>query len=605
MARLPLAAEVRIVREALSLLQARERRQLTLLIPPVLVVAVLEVAGVASLAPFIALLSDPTSVQRHRALRWVYTTFGFTSTENLFFAVGLGIFVLLVLSNGSAAATMWALLRFSYLRNASLSTRMLRGYLQRPYPFFLERNTTDLVKKSLIEVHQVAIDVIGQAMTLMARFVAIAFLAVGLFVIDPLLAIGGILVFGGAYGSLFFYSRRSSARAGKERMLADGSRYRIAAEALGGVKEIKLYHLEESVVSRFGVAATIASNSASKNIILAQVPRYALETVAFGGVLLIVLYLLKSGGHLAGALPVIGMYAFASVRLLPAMQAVFSSLNSLRYYSSSVTALKVEADGAFLDQLPEGLGREPVAFTDRVELDAIGFSYAASPKPVLNDISLMLRRGEWSAFVGPTGSGKSTLVDILLGLLEPTTGCVRIDGVKLDATRQLSWQAHTAYVPQQIFLVDDTVEANICFGVETAQIDRPRLERAARIAQIDDFIRQEMASGYQTVVGDRGIRLSGGQRQRIGIARALYRRPDLLVLDEATSALDGATEALFFAQLKKELAQCTVVSITHRVSTTESFERVYRLENGAINGVSETANAGPPSPRAITADLKV
>jgi ABC-type bacteriocin/lantibiotic exporter with double-glycine peptidase domain len=244
--------------------------------------------------------------------------------------------------------------------------------------------------------------------------------------------------------------------------------------------------------------------------------------------------------------------------------------------------LRKEVDGAAL--ATDDKTTLPTPFERRIELDDVSFSYATSARPVLERVSCAVARGEWIAFVGPTGSGKSTLVDILLGLLQPTSGRVTIDGAELTPERHRAWQAQTAYVPQQIFLVDDTVEANICFGVPADEVDKARMERAARVAQIHDFVVNEMPAGYQTVVGDRGIRVSGGQRQRIGIARALYRDPVLLVLDEATSALDGGTEAIFFEALRKAHEKCTVVSITHRVTTTRNFDRVHRLESGLLVG---------------------
>jgi ABC-type multidrug transport system fused ATPase/permease subunit len=585
MRRWPFSAELRIIRQALELMLPEERRQILLLVPPIVLVALLEVAGVASLAPFIALLAQPSMISKHRSLLWVYTTFSFTSPENLFFFVGVAILLLLLVSNTAAAGTNWAMLRFAWMENASMSTRMLRGYLLRDYPFFLERNSTDLLRKALHEVREAVIDVIGQTMTLIARLVAICFIGATLLLIDPFLACTAVPVFGGTYGLIFFASRRYASRAGTARMAAEARRYKIAGEALSGAKEIKLYRLEEVVAERFKEASIEASMNASNYFILAQIPRYALETVAFGGVLVIVLYLLKSGRHLEGVLPVIGLYAFASVRLLPALQGIFASLNSLRFNAGAVIALRQEVEDGRLTESTDKPGLE-APFESEIEFNDVSFSYVTSMRPVLEKVSFVVARGEWIGFVGPTGSGKSTLVDIMLGLLAPTVGRVTIDGLTLESDRHRAWQAQTAYVPQQIFLVDDTVEANICFGVATDQIDKTRMERAARVSQIHEFVTNEMPAGYKTVVGDRGIRLSGGQRQRIGIARALYRNPVLLVLDEATSALDSGTEGIFFEALRAEFAQCTVVSITHRLTTTRSFDRVYRLESGVLVGAS-------------------
>lgn len=583
MARWPLSGEYRAVRQTIELLTPRERRQLTLLLPPVLLVAVFEMAGVASLAPFLALLTEPDRWQRHRVLRFVYYTFQFGSVHSLFFATGVAILLLLTLGNTLSAVTTWALLRFSWARNASLSTRLLANYLNQPYPYFLEHNTAELMRKALMDAHAVAVHVIWQMVSLGSRLIVILFVTGALVFIDPALALGTMVLFGGVYGVLFLSSRRWSARAGRQRMERENDRFRISMEALSGAKEVKFYRLEATVVSHFRKASQQASINAANQMVLAALPRYALETVAFGGVLAMVLYLLRTNRRLEGTLPILGLYAFASVRLLPALQNVFGAINSLGFHSSVVEVLRGEFAGAVVEPPKEG-PVAPLSFEQAVRLDDVSFSYKTSARPVLDHVSVTLSKGEWVVFIGPTGSGKSTLADIVLGLLEPSSGTVSVDGAPLTEERARAWRALAAYVPQQIFLVDDTVEANICFGIPRAQIDRQRLERAARLAQIHDFITKELPAGYETVVGDRGIRLSGGQRQRVGIARALYRDPRFLVLDEATSALDGATEAAFFGALRTELSGCTVVSITHRMSTARSFDRAYCLENGVITG---------------------
>lgn len=579
----PLRAELQVIRQALELLSRRERRQLALLLPPMLLVALFEMAGVASLAPFIALLSEPERYQKHRILRFLYTTFAFSSLESLFFAAGAGILLLLTVGNSLSALTTWALLRFSWARNASLSTRLLSNYLHQPYPFFLERNTADLMRKSLSDAQSVAMNVIWQTASLVSRLAVIVFITATLVFIDPMLACGTVILFGGVYGLLFLSSRRWSARAGRQRMEKENERFRISMEALSGAKEVKFYRLEDIIVSRFRKASQRASVNAANQMVLGALPRYALETVAFGGVLVMVLYLLETHRHLERTLPILGLYAFASVRLLPALQAVFGAVSSLGFNSSVVGVLRGEFDGTVVEGVAEG-PVDPLSFEKDIRVEAVSFSYKTSARPVLDHVSVTLERGEWVVFIGPTGSGKSTLADVVLGLLEPTSGTVSVDGIPLTQDRARAWRMQAAYVPQQIFLIDDTVEANICFGIPPEQVDPERLERAARLAQIHEFITTGLPHGYQTLVGDRGVRLSGGQRQRVGIARALYREPKVLMLDEATSALDGATEAAFFAALRAELHGCTVVSITHRMSTAKSFDRAYCLENGVITG---------------------
>ncbi len=583
MARWPLQNEITMIRQAVRIIQPHERRQLLLLVPAALGVAVLELAALASISPFIALVADPQRFRGHRAFRWAQEALGFTSTESTFLFMGLSILVLLVVSNAAGAVNTWVMLRFAWMRDASLSLRLLRSYLYRPYPFFFERNVTDLLRKSLLDVHYIAADVMWHLMSLVSRSFVIVLIVGALFVLQPMLACGAVAVFGGVYGSLFMFSRLWSTRSGRLHMIANAQRFVIANDALQGAKEVKLYRLEEPVLARFNQASVRASRAASNQILLAMLPRYALEAVAFGAMLVMMLYLLKTKHTFQGALPLLGVYMFAAMRLLPALQAVFAALSTTRYHSHVVDQVEKEFEG----QEPQVVRNGPAAkmsFEDELRLEDIGFSYAGSSRPVLSHVSLCIKRGEWVSFVGPTGSGKSTLVDLMLGLLEPTSGTISIDGVPLTRDRHRAWQAQAGYVPQQIFLVDDTVAANICFGIAPEAVDRERMEKAARIAQVHDFVTNELEHGYATIVGDRGIRLSGGQRQRIGIARALYRAPQFLVLDEATSALDSATEHAFFEAMRAELGDCTFISITHRLATTRNFHRAYRLEGGAITG---------------------
>lgn len=570
--------ERRVFQETLALLTPGERRRLALLIPPIVLVGLFEVAGVASLAPFLALLAQPERFMKHRILRWTYTTLEFTSLNGLFFFVGVCVLVLLTVGNALSALTTWGLLRFAWGRTTSLSGRLLRNYLYRPYPFFLERSTADLVNKALQGAHDVAVHVIWQMASLCSRLVVVLFVTATLVILDPVLALGAVVMFGGIYGSLYFASRRWAVRAGKERAAAEAERLRISMEALNGAKEIKLYRLEEPVLEAFRRASLQSSRNATNQVVIIGLPRYAFETVAFGGVLVMVLYLLGTNRSLEGTLPLLGLYAFATVRLLPALQAVFSAFNSLGFYSAAVGTLRKElAEGSTPESRDEA---KPCPFERELRAHDVSFAYEGSPRPVLAGISLAIERGAWIVLIGPTGSGKSTLVDLFLGLLTPTAGSITVDGTPLTEHHVRAWQARAGYVPQQIFIVDDTIEANICFGVPKEQRDPARLERAARLAQIHEFVTHELPKGYETVVGDRGIRLSGGQRQRVGIARALYRAPSFLVLDEATSALDGETEAAFFAALRKDLVGCTVLSITHRHTTARSFDRAYRLEGG-------------------------
>jgi ABC-type multidrug transport system fused ATPase/permease subunit len=564
-----------------SILARQERRQLLLLIPAVIGMAVLETVGVASIVPFLGLLSDPNIIDRNPGLAWLYMVGGFEVREDFFFAIGFGVLFLVTIGNGTSALTTWAILRFSWMRNHTLSTRLLQAYLRQPYTFFLEKNSADLGKNILSEVQSVVTGVIVQGVQLLARFVVVCGVSIALFFVDARMAAGVLVVFGGVYGVLFIGVKRNISRAGRERVALNLQRHKTAQESLAGVKELKLYSLEPVAVGQFSISSFAFARRQAGNAVIAQIPRFALETIAFGGVLLVVLYLLRAGKRLEDVLPVLGLYAFAAYRLLPALQTIFSGLTSLRFNLGALDVLHADlTDREATAQLP---APDDVPFTNEVHLENVSFRYRSAVRATLEKVELTIRAGEWVAFIGPTGAGKSTLVDILLGLIEPDSGRVLVDGVVLDAeSRRSGWQKNVAYVPQQIFLLDDTIIKNIAFGEPEGSIDRGRAASAARIAQIDEFISKELPNGYDTFIGERGVRLSGGQRQRLGIARALYRHPRLLVLDEATSALDDLTEAAFFNALVESHAACAVVSIAHRLSTTRWFDRIVVLEAGAI-----------------------
>jgi len=571
-----------VLAKLVDVLSKEERRDLMFLAPAVVVMAVLDTVGLASIIPFLGLLSDPSAVEQHRVLSWAYETFAFASKESFFFAVGVGVLGVITTGNAFAALTTWQLLRFSWMRNHSLSLRLLDAYLARPYAYFLTTNTAELANKILTEVQQVVAGIVVQVVQLLARGVVVVFILIALVVMDPLMAIGTGTILGGLYGGLFYVVKGRVKQLGKKRLGANQARFKIASEMLTGIKEIKLGGFEKAMLARYAEPSSRFADAFSAAQALAQVPRYALETVAFGGILTMVLYLIRDGRGLVDVLPVIGLYAFAALKMLPGLQTVFAGLTNVRANLAALDAVlrDLPRDPSMLASAEPDVAALP--YERETALSDVRFVYPRTEREVLAGIDLTIARGTWVAFVGPTGSGKSTLVDILLGLLVPTSGTVSVDGRALDAQNLRAWQQNLAYVPQQIFLADDTVARNICFGEPAAEIDMERVKRAAEVAQIAEFIERDLPKGYDTDVGERGIRLSGGQRQRLGIARALYRQPKLLVLDEATSALDGATEERFFTALRETHRHCTVISIAHRLTTTRDFDRILVLEKGRV-----------------------
>jgi ABC-type multidrug transport system fused ATPase/permease subunit len=576
------------IRKFRALLDARERRNAVILFGMILITGVLEAVGVGSLMPFLSVLSNPEVVQENAYLAYAYQALGFTDTHSFLLFLGTGVFLVVVFGLSIKALTQYALARFTHMRNYSLSTRLLRGYLARPYSWFLNRHSADLGKTILSEVQQV----ITQSLIPTAQFVAQTVIALCLLgmvlVVDPLMALLAAGLLGGAYGGIYIALRAYLSRIGTDRVRANQERFQIAQEALGGIKEVKAAGLEAGYLAGFRKPAHRFARHQAGNMIAGQVPRFALEALAVGGMLAVVLVLLATrGGDLAQVLPTIGVFAFAGMRLLPALQQVYQNATKMRFGKPALDALykdlvTTDLDAESYRKLYQAYTATPLGLRQGLDLVGVSYCYPGATRPALQEVSLHIPANSTVGFVGATGAGKTTAVDVILGLLPPETGVLRVDGVDITPENVASWQRSLGYVPQQIFLADDTVSANIAFGVSVQEVDQTAVERAARIAELDEFVRQELPQGYATMVGERGVRLSGGQRQRIGIARALYHDPDVLILDEATSALDNVTEKSVMQAVHNLGSTKTVILIAHRLSTVQDCDQIFMLEHGHL-----------------------
>jgi ABC-type multidrug transport system fused ATPase/permease subunit len=573
------------LRKVLELLTPEERRRLWLVFAGVLAAALLETAGVASILPFLTVVTNPKAVQDNDLLHWLFTTLGFSSVN--WFLVFLGFLALgaLILSNAVRALVTWGMLRFSWMRNHSLSLRLLESYLRRPYIFFLNENTAILGSNILAQIGTIINGVLLPLLDIVARLVVLLCLITLLLVVNPVLSLVVAVAIGAIYGAVYLLLQRKLAQIGRESLKANNGRYKAASEAFGGIKAVKLMCSEDTFVRRFSVHSYQFSNHAASASVMSNIPRFALETVAFGGIILIVLYLLVTRGDLAQVLPLVGLFAFAGYRMMPAVQWIFQGATMVRFNLAVLDTIhEVLQSGDTTAGQRDSCGMEPLAFKDKLELTGITFSYPEAAEPVICDLSLTIKSGSSIAFAGKTGSGKTTISDIILGLLPPAGGSLRVDGVEIGPENVRRWQRNLGYVPQDIYLQDDTIASNIAFGIAEEKVDMEAVERAARIANIHDFIVGELPDGYHTLVGERGVRLSGGERQRVGLARALYGDPAVLVLDEATSALDGTTEQVVFTAIENIAKAKTLIIIAHRLTTVRKCDVIYVIDDGRIIG---------------------
>lgn len=569
------------IKKLISLLTPHERRRGLLLLTMILVMGLLDTAGVASIMPFMAVLANQQLIQANSALAFLNESLGFSDPQQFLFALGLLVFVTLVLSLAFKAVTTYAQLRFVLMREHAIARRLVEGYLQQPYAWFLNKHSADLGKNVLSEVSLVVNGILMPLMALIANgIVAVALLTL-LFVVHSMLALFVGALLAGVYGLVYVVMGGFLSKIGRNRKVANQQRFTVLAEAFGAMKEIKIASLEREYLQRFSRPAESYARQQSAASAVSLMPRFALEAMAFGGMLLAVLYLMRGAEGFASGLPVVTLFAFAGYRLIPALQQVYASLTQLRYSSVALDAL--HADFSELKfSAPLGGYSEQFVLKTAIGLHGVSYVYPRSSTTIINNINLEIPVRSVVAFVGATGSGKTTIVDLIMGLLEPTAGMVEVDGVPITRESLRKWQRCIGYVPQQIFLADDTIAANIAFGVPVEEIDIAAVECAARIANLHDFVVSELPCGYGTKIGERGVRLSGGQRQRIGIARALYRNPQVLILDEATSALDNLTERAVMEALHNLGKKMTVILIAHRLTTVHECDCIFLLERGRI-----------------------
>ena len=576
---------MKIVKLLFDLLTPSERRTLYLLFVSVFLMAGMQVASVASIMPFLSVAADPSSVQENVYLSWAFDTLGFTDPHSFLVALGVGALTMLVVSNALIALTNWAMYHYAWGRNHSLSHRLLTSYLHYPYEYFLTHNGAELRKNVLEEVKEIVRDMIRPGLRGTAKAVMALSIIGFLVFMDPVVALIVASVLGAAYVGIYFVMRSRIDAYGTHRVQENTRRYQFVSEALSGIKEVKLRGKETAFLHQYAEPSKQYSWYQAQYRFVKELPRYVLEAVAFGGIILIAVYLVAVQESIRHVIPMLGLYAFAGYRLMPALQKAFRAAANLQYHSAALEMLRDN-----LKPHPEtqsapkrdrdGNSRTFHRLDDRLVLDDVHYTYPDADTPAISGLSLDIPARTTVGFVGKTGSGKTTTIDLILGLLHPQSGFISVDGIPLHEGVLSAWQQDIGYVPQHIHLSDDTVAQNIAFGVPREQIDMDAVRDAARRAHIHDFVRSELPHQWSTRVGEQGVRLSGGQRQRIGIARSLYHNPSVLVFDEATSALDQDTEAQVMQAIYELEHNHTMIIIAHRLSTVRRADNIVMLEHG-------------------------
>lgn len=571
------------LRRLWSNISSRRRKQCALLMLLTIVASVVEVVSIGAVLPFLGVLTAPEKVFNHPLAQPMVQAIGIKHPQELLLPITVAFSVAALLSGATRLLLLWVQTRLGHAIGAEFSMEIYRRTLYQPYAVHLARNSSEVIAgitaKSSILVNNTVLPILA----MVSSAVMLLAILLVLVVIDPWTAMGAFAGFALIYLMVIRVTRRSLSR-DSDRISRESTQViKALQEGLGGIRDVLLDGTQAAYCRIYRDSDVPLRHALSNVQIVSGSPRFAIEALAMAMIAWLALGLARSDDGIMGAIPVLGALAIGAQRLLPVLQQIYVSLAALRGGQASLG----DALDLLEQPLPIDADQPPSAalpFSGHIAVKGLAFRYAVGTPQVLQGIDLDIPRGSRVGFIGTTGSGKSTLLDVLMGLLEPCQGQLLVDGVAVTVTNRRAWQAHVAHVPQSIFLADATIAENIAFGVPRDAIDMARVRLAAQRAQLGDTI-DALPEGYETMTGEGGVRLSGGQRQRIGIARALYKRADVIVLDEATSALDNETERSVMDAIEALGAEYTVLMIAHRLSTLSGCDHIVELDRGRIRRV--------------------
>jgi ABC-type multidrug transport system fused ATPase/permease subunit len=573
---------IRNISKMFYLLSPNERKYSYLLFVMMVIMALIEMLGVASILPFVSVLTNPNIIETNLYLNKLFkfsAKFGVENTHQFLFVLGIGVFILLVFSNLIKAFTAYIQVRFIQMREYTITKRLVTSYLHQPYSWFINKNSSELGVNILSEVGLIIGKGLRPMVELFAKSAVVITIIILLVLVDKKVASIVGIFFITSYGIIFYLVRQYLNRLGNTRLEKNQRRFKSIAESFGGIKSVKFSGLEQVYSKNFSKHSLVYSKAQISAQLTSILPRFFLEIVAFGSVIIIILYNMLQLNSLVNILPVISLYIFAGYRLIPALQQIYVSFTQVGFVSPAIDrlyrdVLSIKPHNSIQDN-------EILSFNDKISLKDINFSYNSS-HITLKNINLTINSKSIVGFIGPTGSGKTTIIDIILGLLEPQKGTLEVDGKIISSKNIRAWQKSIGYVPQNIYLIDDTIAANIAYGIKAEEIDMKAIEKASKIANLDSFVLNELPKQYETLVGEGGVRLSGGQKQRIGIARAMYHNPQILIFDEATNALDNKTEQAVMDVVNNLSKNITIILIAHRLNTLKKCDKIFIVKNGQI-----------------------
>ncbi|VEF49059.1 ABC transporter [Bacillus freudenreichii] len=578
-------------KKLLSLFNKREKKRLIILFFMMILAAILETVGIGLIVPFVGIVTNPRVIQKQEALLYIYELLRFqTETAFMIFSVVV-LLSIFVIKNVYLLFFHYVQYRVILNQQVKLSRKLFKEYLTKPYIFHLQRNTADLLRNVNSEVPKVFQGIILSGFQLFTEVLVILCISLLLIVTAPIATLTASFLLCGSVFLFFKLFRKKISHLGEEQQKVSGTVIKWVNQGLGASKEVKVSGKEKFFVDAYTAQSQIKANNSRYLKMLDQVPRLFIETLLVSVVLITMLIIIFQGTNTSQLVSTMALFAMAAFRLMPSINRVVAMITTIRV---SQPALNVVYKDLFddtgkrknehnLQDMPKEINHKDKVFSNSIQLSNVSFRYPGQSDYSIKDVSLTIPIGQSVAFIGESGAGKTTIVDIILGLFEPEKGEILIDGKYLNEQKEL-WQNKIGYIPQSIFLSDDTIRGNVAFGIHSEQINDEEVWRALDQAQLKEFVKG-LPNQLNTKVGERGVRLSGGQRQRIGIARALYNNPEILFMDEATSALDNETEKEIMKSIHGLKGEKTLIIIAHRLSTIENCDQIIKVSNGKVGSI--------------------
>lgn len=561
-------------------ISAKRRAQLGLLFVLMVLTSFAEVLSISAVLPFLSALMQPEVIFGHAAAQPLIGVLGIDRPDELILPLTISFCVATVLAAIMRVLLLWTSTRLSFALGSDLSNRIYRNTLYQPYSIHIARNSSEVVSVVWGKVSEIIFFIIVPMMVLISSCISITVICVVLLLTVPTIALVAIGCLAAVYVSIVLATKRRLKHNSQVIARESSNLVKALQEGMGGIRDILINGSQEAFSKSYWEINKVLRKAQGTNQIMGGSPRYIVESLGMLLIAVLAYTLSKQPTGMASAIPQMAAIALGLQRLLPSAQQLYNSWSNIHGAQASLLDVLAMAEQLTEEDLPRD-SDDLLAFRRDIVLKRVSFRYSENSSWVLKDISLVIQRGSHIGFVGTTGAGKSTLLDIILGLLDPVEGCLEVDGEIITDVNKSAWQAHIAHVPQAIFLSDSSVAENIAFGISSEEIDLGRVRYAAQQAQLADII-ESWPNGYKTRVGERGVQLSGGQRQRIGLARALYRRADVIVLDEATSALDNETEEAVMRAIDALNPEITVLIIAHRLNTLANCTKIVEFTKGGV-----------------------